>query len=386
MSGVTPSRRVVGFVGCFLMAAGINLYILAPASILPLIVADFGITKAEAGWAITVSLIGWFLVQFLSGYLTDRADNRLLVAGGVGLYLVGSVSGTLVSTYPAFLVTRFVGGAAPAFLWATNANIVAQLFPGDREGTATGIFLASGSLGLALAQITGPPIATMFEWESVFLVFPVPAVIGLALLYAATDEAIYTGGGSVERFRDVLTRPEVMLISAASFCTYMLFFFLNSWMPTYGTEVLELDLQLAGIVASAVAFVGVIARPVGGWLAERFGSTRNVVLGGFGLTVPVFASITAISSPLLFGLSLLVAGFATQVTVGAYYPYVTSVSSPESVGGSIALLSAASVLGSLVAPVFFGYLIALYSWVAGFAVAGLFVAGGITFVWLTPDG
>lgn len=167
---------------------------------------------------------------------------------------------------------------------------------------------------------------------------------------------------------------------------YMIFFFLNAWMPTYGSEVLHLDLRTAGLAASAVPFTGVLARPAGGWLAERFGSTRNIVLGGFFITGPVIGIITLTASPYLFGTLLVLAGFSTQVVVGAFYPYVTNVSSPESAGGSISLLAAASVLGSLTAPVLFGYVIEIFSWSLGFLTAAIFILGGIGITALTPDG
>lgn len=49
---------------------------LAPASIVPLLVEHFDISKAAAGLSISAAVVGSVAIQLPGGYLMDRYDNR----------------------------------------------------------------------------------------------------------------------------------------------------------------------------------------------------------------------------------------------------------------------------------------------------------------------
>jgi MFS family permease len=373
--------------GCFLMAAGFNAYIIAPASVVPLLAAEFGVDKAAAGLSISVVFLGWGLLGLPGGLVTDRYDNRLLVLIGVVAFAAASWGGALASEYPLFLVTRFLGGATGVFLWTANANVVNRVFDGRRRAVATSAFVAGAPAGLAFAQFAGPLVAEAASWRAALVAYPLVVLLGFPVLYLVVSDPVRSGSRiSVGQFVGTLRDPAILRLSAASACAYALFVFLNSWMPTYATEVLSIDLAAAGAATSLVALSGVVARPGGGWLSARLGDRRRpVIVASFASSLAAVAAIAVASTPGRFAALLVIAGLCAQLGIGLFYVYAGELADEGATGTSLALLTTVSTAGSLVAPAVAGWLIEAISWSAGFGFAAAVGLVGLAAISRVPE-
>ncbi|WP_246983797.1 MFS transporter [Halorientalis marina] len=373
--------------GCFLVATGFNAYLFAPASIMPPFTAAFGIDKAAAGLAISVVFLGWAVCQVPSGFLMDRYDNRRLVWAGVVVFLGAAAAGPFAPTYPTFLATRFVGGATAVFLWTANANIVGQSFPLDRRALGTSLFVTSAPAGVTVAQAVGPPLEAVVGWEGVVAAYAAITVVGLPLFAWALDEPIRNETSlSLSQFGTALGDRRVLAIALSSFCAYSLFVFFNSWMPTYATEVIGVDIGTAGTLAALLPAMGLAARPGGGWLSDRIGGRRRpVIVAAFLLVLPALLVAVLATSVVGFAAALLLAGVGSQLGTGVFYVYVEEVSPPESGGTSLAVLMTLSIAGSLFAPVAAGWLVDAVSWTAAFVFAGALAVAGIVAIARLPE-
>ncbi|MFB6156718.1 MAG: nitrate/nitrite transporter [Haloferacaceae archaeon] len=370
--------------GCWLIAVGYNAYLIAPASVLPRLATAFGVDKPTAGFVISAVYAAWVLVQVPAGLAMDRRDNRRLVVAGVGVYLVATVWGYLAGSYLPFVASRLLGGTAAAFVWTAGANVVGRTFPAANRALATSLFVASAPAGFALAQFVGPLLAGAFGWRSVLLAYPLVTLVGLPVFLRAADEPVRAEAALAPAdFLAALRRRSVLLVSASSFCAYSLFLFFNSWMPAYATERLSADLAAAGAATALVPLSGVLARPGGGWLADRVGR-RPVVAAALLLALPALGALLVVGSPLAFAALLLAAGFASQLGIGVYYVYVSELAADAEGGTSLAVLTALSVAGSLVTPVLTGWLIETVSWTAAFGYAAAVGVLGVVLVGLAP--
>jgi predicted MFS family arabinose efflux permease len=244
------------------MGAGFNTYLIAPASIIPLFAESFGIDKTAAGLSISVFFLSWGVANLPGGLVMDRRDNRHLVLGGTVVFVGACVATALAPNYTVFLAARLVGGATGAFLWTANANVVSRVFPEERLALGTSLFVASGPVGQAIAQFLGPILANEAGWRTLFFVYPTLAIVGVPILYVAvrdpvrSDEAV-----SLAQFGRTFRNPTILAVSLASACSFALFLFFNSWMPTYATEELGISIAAAGSAAALVPFAGIVARP-----------------------------------------------------------------------------------------------------------------------------
>ena len=388
MSSDAHPRPWLVLCGCFLVSTGFNAYLFAPAPVVPLLVEEFGVDKPTAGLAISATFLAWVLLQLPGGLLMDRYDNRLLVWAGAALLFVAAAAGVLAPDYRTFLLTRFLAGGSALFLWTTGANVVDRSFPASRRAVGTGLFIASAPAGVTLAQFAGPLIAAAAGWRATLLVYPTVTAVGLPFLYLLLRDPVRNEGRlELAAFAAALRNRTVLLVSVSSFCAYSLFVFFNSWMPTYGTDVVSLDLATAGALTAIVPAMGLLARPGGGWLSDRIGGRRRPVLvGTFLLVLPALLAVTAVSSLLGYAAVLVLAGIGSQLGTGVFYVYVGELSAEETRGTGLAVLTTLSISGALTAPVLTGWLIEQFSWDAAFGFGALLAVVGIVAVLLAPDG
>jgi predicted MFS family arabinose efflux permease len=374
--------------GCFLVSTGFNAYLFAPASVVPLLVSEFGIDKPTAGLAISATFLAWVLLQLPGGLLMDRYDNRLLVWGGAALLFVMAIAGALAPDYRTFLLTRFLAGGSALFLWTTAANVVDRSFPVAKRAVGTGLFIASAPAGVTLAQFAGPRVAAALGWRATLLVYPTVTAVGLPFLYLMLREPVRNESRlELQGFLAALRNRTVLLVSVSSFCAYSLFVFFNAWMPTYGTDVLSLDLATAGAMTALVPAMGLLARPGGGWLSDRIGGRRRpVLLGTFLLVLPALLGVTLVSSTLGYGAVLVLAGVGSQLGTGVFYVYVGELSAEGTRGTGLAVLTTLSISGALTAPVLTGWLIERFSWDAAFGFGAALAVVGIVAVLLVSEG
>ncbi|MEF8860409.1 MAG: MFS transporter [Haloarculaceae archaeon] len=380
-------RPWIALLGCFCMGAGFNTYLIAPASIIPLFAGTFGIGKTAAGLSISVFFLSWGIANLPGGLVMDRRDNRHLALGGTVVFVAACVATALAPNYTVFLVARLVGGATGAFLWTANANIVSRVFPESRLALGTSLFVASGPAGQAVAQFLGPILANAAGWRTLFLVYPVLAIVGVPILYFAVRDPVRSDDAvSVAQFGRTFRNPTILAVSLASACSFALFLFFNSWMPTYATEELGVSIAAAGGAAALMPFAGIVARPGGGWISDRIeGRRRPVIVASFVLSLPLIVSISVVTSSIGFAALMLLTGASIQLAIGVYYVYASELAEPGTRGTCLAMVTSASTFGALVAPAVGGWLIGNVSWTAGYVFAILVGLAGIGLALVTPE-
>jgi MFS family permease len=375
--------------GCFLLSVGVNAFMIAPSSIAPLFVERFDVEPTAAGDIISAAIVGSILTQIPGGYLLDRRDNRWLVVPAVGLYVLVVLVIQAVDSWVLFLGLRALGGVVGGFVFTAGANVVGSVFPAERRGFATGVFLTSPPASFALAHATSPPLGTAFGPLRVFLLHATVAILGTGLFLLGAREPVRSGSTPTPgAFARALGDRSVVLVALSAASVYGLYLFLNTWLPTYGTEVLSLPLTSAGLVTAVVPLVGIVARPGGGWLSQRLdGRRRPVLAGGLLLGLVLMSAIPFAAALPSFVLLLAATAFAVQLGTGLYYVLTRELASPGTEGTSLTVMTTISFTGSFLAPLAGGWLIAEYSWTAAFlAFAALGAVGALVLVPVPEPG
>jgi DHA1 family purine ribonucleoside efflux pump-like MFS transporter len=153
-----------------------------PASLLPRIASDMGITEGAAGQAVTATAVMGALTAPTIAAVVPRLDRRLLL---ILLTLLALVSNVLVAVAPAYwmlLASRVLLGAALAGFWAMALAVVGSILPADRMGRGMTIV----NLGVSLATVAAVPVGTYlgeaWGWRPVFWLAAGVSVLALAAL------------------------------------------------------------------------------------------------------------------------------------------------------------------------------------------------------------
>ncbi|MEZ8019759.1 NarK family nitrate/nitrite MFS transporter [Vibrio splendidus] len=143
----------------------------------------------------------------------------------------------------------------------------------------------------ALALLTWKLSPTNINMLSDMAVYSVYA--GLAVLYVYEVTQVWKVNKNV--FKEEVPEihqykfKQVAVLNVLYFATFGSELAVVSMLPLFFSETFELTPVLAGMVASAYAFMNLMSRPGGGWISDKFGRKPTLLILTIGLAVGYFA-------------------------------------------------------------------------------------------------
>jgi len=380
-------------IGAAAMSVSLGAYELVPASVTPLVRESLSIGAAEAGLLVSVMFGTAVVASVPVGVVLDRTNSRTAVAVAVCGLLAAGAWGWAAASAGAFgplLASRVLGGLAYVVVWNASIDVVGRAFDADRQATAVATFTASGPIGFAVGQGTGPLVAAWAGWPAVFPVYTALAALGLALFWPASRGAGRTTDTPAPTFDDlrgVVTNRGVMLVGAVGFLGYSLYLFVNSWAPSYLAEQIGLSLGTSGALVAVFPAVGAVSRISGGLLSDRLfgGRRRPVVVWSFVIAAPTVAVFAVPESVAVVVALLVVAGAAVQLCLGLVFAYVRELVTPATAATAVAVLTSVGLAGAFVSPIVGGAVIDAAGYPVAFALAGLVGGLGAVLAWVAPE-
>jgi len=251
---------------------------------LPLVQAEFGVSRSGASFPYTATMIGFGLGGILMGRLADRFGVMVpLLIGGCGLGL-GFIAAGNASSLILFALAQgfFIGMFGTA---ATFAPLVADtsLWFTRRRGIAVAICASGNYLGGAL----WPPVLQYFfdtsGWRATYAgvgVFILLTMIPLAFAFRRRAPAIGTLEVKTLESKRLDVPPNVLLgllcVAGLACCVAMS-------MPQVHIVAYCGDLGFPAArgaeMLSIMLGAGVVSRLVSGWICDRIGGLRTLLLG-----------------------------------------------------------------------------------------------------------
>lgn len=152
-----------------------------------------GSTVMLVGLALGIYGLTQGIFQIPFGLLSDRIGRKPVIAGGMILFLAGSLLCAVAETAYAIILGRALQGAG-----AVAGVVMALLSDVTREQNRTRAMAAiGGSIGLAfiVAMITGPLVAQHWGMEGVFWLTSVLAGLGLLVVLVAVPNPLVRHSG-----------------------------------------------------------------------------------------------------------------------------------------------------------------------------------------------
>lgn len=257
--------------------------------ILPMIRTDLNLTYTQAGWMMSAFSMTNGIAQLPAGWLADRFGARLMVLLGVtgvaitGFFLGFSHSFTWLVV---FLIASAImgGGYHPAAAAAISSSV-----PAEDRGRALGIHLIGGTSSFWIVPLLAAPIAAVWDWRASYLILTIPTMVLGILLYTLIgrrsqgkiqpeqphpeepDQAIPETSARVNW--QALT-PFIIL----SVATGTMIMSISSYLSLYAVDELGLSPEVAALLMAVTPAVGVFGAPFGGYLSDRFGGIRVMLV------------------------------------------------------------------------------------------------------------
>jgi NNP family nitrate/nitrite transporter-like MFS transporter len=265
--------------------------------------------------------------------------------------------GLAAESFVGYLVGGFFLGLGGT-TFAIGVPFVNAWFPPAGRGLAIGIF-GVGTGGTALSAFTTVRLADRFGQA-----FPFLLVAGLLAVYAVVAWVLLrdvpgrspAAGSFVARTWATLRLPVTVHLSLLYALAFGGFVALSVYLPTYLRNAYELTPGDAANRTAGFVVLAVVARPIGGWLSDRFHPVP--VLTGCFAAAAALAALAAAELELLPAGTVAFLGLAVVLGAasGAVFALVARVAPPEQVGGVTGVVGAAGGLGGFVPPLLMGTL------------------------------
>lgn len=117
---------------------------------------------------------------------------------------------------------------------------------------------------------------------------------------------------------------QVAVLNILYFATFGSELAVVSMLPLFFAEVFELDMVVAGLLASGYAFMNLMSRPGGGWLSDKYGRKKTLLILTAGLAAGyVVMSLIDSSWPLVLAvIAAMACSFFVQAGEGAVFAVV----------------------------------------------------------------
>jgi sugar phosphate permease len=130
------------------------------AFLIPVLHDDRHLSLAEAGVLVAMPTLGFVLTLIAWGALVDRIGERRVLVTGLSLTALAAGAAALSGPYVLIGGFLLLGGMAAASTNAASGRVVVGWFPREQRGFAMGIRQMAQPLGVGVAALTIPPLAS----------------------------------------------------------------------------------------------------------------------------------------------------------------------------------------------------------------------------------
>ncbi|MDR4495376.1 MAG: MFS transporter [Nitrospirales bacterium] len=325
---------------------------------------DFGLTATQKGFLVGVPLLGGAILRIFVGPLADQFGAKRLGLGILGLegLALFSVWQWGVSLEAMFGIGILLGFAGASF--AIALPLASQAYPPNFQGLAMGV-AAVGTSGVLITSLVAPRLAQYMDWNQVFGVMLLPVILTFFIfLLTVQSDAKTTSltlasihNRSYFYFINSLKDPFMYWLCFLYAVTFGGFVGFSSYLPIFLHDQYQVGMVMAGALTAICAFAGSLARPIGGYMADR--------CGGLSLLKSLFTAIALLC--FLLSVFFQVAGLGWVMVAivlmmgglgfgnGVIFQVVSSRFS-RLMGTASGLIGAAGGIGGFFLPVWFGWL------------------------------
>lgn len=267
-----------------------------PQPMLPFMQDEFGLSKARLGGVTAAFSLSSGASQLPAGWLADRIGPTWLITVGVlGVGLAGLLVG-FSSSYAMLLTFLVLMGLMAGGYHPASTPLISLSVPIHQRGRALGLHLIGGNSSFFLAPLIAGSVAAAWGWRGSFIALAIPTII-LGCVFFIYLKKRY-GRSHIEAMKrkqlDELPPQPGYRRRLAAFLTMMVVgggagASVNAFLPVYIKEVLGASNEVSAMSLSIIFSSGMWAGPVGGWISDRFGSTKVIIITGILGGLAIFA-------------------------------------------------------------------------------------------------
>jgi FSR family fosmidomycin resistance protein-like MFS transporter len=248
--------------------------------ILFLFAQSLGLNLSQQAFIAFIITSSGSFVQPIIGYFVDKkGEPWLLIFSLLWIAFWMSISG-IVSNY--YLLIVFTGmGALASALFHPLGSAVAVKLANKSRGTSLSIFMTIGGFAASVSPIVAIPAVKAYGLN-VLIYFMIPGILVALFMFvsklhkveikqAKTETSVQNGKFDITAIKNV---SFLVFISSSKVL-------IRSFLVTFGVQIMmlkQVDITISGLILSVFLLTSSIGTIVGGYLNDRFGSKRVLLL------------------------------------------------------------------------------------------------------------
>ncbi len=363
-----------------------------PSALFPTLMRpeEFNLTLQQIGIIAAIPPLCSALLSIPMGLLSDRYGARRMVFASMVVSALGALLASQASNPIIFIVAISLLSVSTTIYHPAAYSFTTKIVkPGDRP-KVLGIHGAGGTLGMSLGPISLSILIGLlaFGWRQAFLFWLIPIILG----------AITVLGIKTEPTEDFQVNPASQKVEAEksnirSMLTTSLLLFLvfvgirsigrsmvGSFLPIYMVNTKGISESLTNIIYGGNTLMGLIAAPLGGALAGRFGEKRWLI-GVLVLSYICLGLAFVIPNTIAFTALYLISGFFNFLGMAANSSIVAKLSPSSQRGLGYALFFLPGSLMGAVAPVIAAFIGEVFGLSSIFYASIVVYAAGLFVLW-----
>jgi AAHS family 4-hydroxybenzoate transporter-like MFS transporter len=359
----------------------------------PALSAEWSIPREQLGPVFSASLVGLMAGLLVIGPVADRIGRRWSIIASVFLFAFFTLLTAWAQGVTDLMIYRLLAGVGLGGAMPNALALTGEYCPKRLRATLVIVMFCGFSLGSIVGGLVAAALLETQGWRAVFLVGAILPLVLLPALYAwlpeslqflllkkrestarkllvAMDAALASHAGELRSDMQPAAKvpvadlflqergPGTLMLWVVFFMNLMVFYFLQSWLPTLFTDA-GLTQQDAVLMTTLISVGGIVAGIVSGPLMDRYNA--YLVLALLYVGGAVFVITIGVAGPGLLALATFLAGFCVsgaQKSVNAlaviFYPVQMR---STGVGWALGIGRFGSILG----PVLAGWLL-LWGW------------------------
>jgi len=363
----TTLRADARIIGLVALAHGLShFYQISTAVVFPLIKSDLGVSYTALGGTVALYYTVSGICQTLAGFAVDRFGARRVLFFGLALSASGALLASQAQNYAMLMAAAFVGGLGNSVFHPCDFSILNARVSKPRLGYAFSWHGIAGFLGYAAAPSYAIGMVQAAGWRGALLGAGALGAAVIAFLAAqrgtlyvepADRRAAGASPGLAADLRVLASAPVLMcfayfLLVSVGFIAIQTFG-VATMIALYGASAALASAALTSYLLGAA--LGIFT---GGFVAVRTARHDIVAASGMAasaLVMFVLASawLPATALPLLFAAT----GFTSGMTNPSRDLIVRATTPPGSTGKVYGFVYSGLDVGSMMTPVYFGWLL-----------------------------
>lgn len=318
------------------------------------IAQDLDLSATQKGFMVALPLLSGAVLRIPMGILTDRIGPKRAGVVGMVLTLVPLLWGWQFATDMAdVLAIGLVLGVAGAS-FSVSLPLASRWYPPEHQGIAMGI-AGAGNSGTVIAALLAPRLAETWGWQGVLGFASIPILVALAVfLLLAKDSPHQPEPKPLASYFHVLKERDIWSLSYLYSVTFGGFVGLASFLVIFFVDQYGLARVTAGTLTAACVFAGSFFRPVGGYLADRYGGV-NILSLLYGITLLCLVGVGSLP-PLYVTTGLLFSGMMCLGMGNGSVFQLVPLRYRRDIGAVTGIVGASGAIGGFLLPMMLGVL------------------------------